>query len=404
MKTLENTVTMVCHRYTPFPAGGADRQAQGVAETLVRRGWGIRVLTARLPGTKPREVINGVGVRRMLSPFIPKVQGTFFLANVFWNLITGPRGQIIHLNQMYREILPSLLVRRLRGCPVVICVPCGGSYGDIGRLKTIPFGRWMLRLSRHADAVVSLSDQITQELLDEGFEASRIVKIPNAVDTSRYLPSSADERQRLRQELHLPQQGPLVIFTGRLHFQKAIDRLIRAWKDVAVVQPDAHLLILGEGPEEAKLREVTEECGLEQTIHFLGHIEGVLPYLRASDVFVLASLFEGVSLSMLEAMACGLPVVTTNIGGTCEAIRDNVDGLLVEPDNIPALAARLIEALSDPAIRQRIGVQARKRVEELYGLEHCSTLYGKMYERLRTQRRAAQPDVSVAESQEVGSK
>lgn len=404
MKTPENSVTMICHRYIPFPAGGADRQAQGVAETLARRDWRIRVLTTRLAGTRPREVINGVHVRRILSPFIPKVQGTFFLANVFWNLVTGPRGQIIHLNQMYREILPSLLVKRLRGCPIVICVACGGSYGDIGRLKKIPFGRWMLRLSRHADAVVSLSDQITQELLDEGFEASRIVKIPNAVDTSRYVPSSVEERQRLRLELHLPQEGPLVIFTGRLHFQKAIDRLIRAWKDVAAAQPHAHLLLLGEGPEEAKLRQLTAEFGLEQTIHFMGHIEGVVPYLRASNVFVMASLFEGVSLSMLEAMACGMAVVTTNIGGTREAIRDNVDGLLVEPDNVPALAARLSEALGDPAMQQRIGMQARRRVEELYGMEYCAALYGKMYARLGAHQQVAQPGVSVAEGQEISSK
>ncbi len=390
-------VTMICHNYAPFPAGGQDRQAQGVAERLARQGWKMTVLTKRRSKeTKPREVVNEVSVRRLFNPLIPKIEGALFLANVFWGLLTGPRGQVIHLNQMYREILPALLVKRLRGTPIVICVSCGGAYGDIARLKVVPFGRWMLRLSRRADAVISLSDQITEELIEAGFVAERIAKIPNAVDTSRYLPSTHEERQHLRDELHLPQGGPLVIFTGRLHFQKAIDRLIRAWKEVAAAHPTANLLILGEGPEEARLRQLTSDLELFNSIHFLGHIEGVLPYLRASDVFVLASLFEGVSLSMLEAMACGMPVVTTNIGGTREVIRDNVDGLLIGPDDVPGLAARLSQALTNPALRQQVGAQARRRVEELYGLAHSSELYGNLYERLALHQ-PVQPTTKTAQ-------
>ena len=383
MNMLGKNVTMICHNYAPFPAGGQDRQAQGVAEILARQGWNMRILTKRRSKeTKPREILNGVSVRRLFNPLIPKIEGALFLANVFWGLFTGPRHQIIHLNQMYREILSALLVKRLRGSPVVICVSCGGAYGDIARLNVVLFGRQMLRLSRRADAVISLSDQITEELHKAGFDPGRIVKIPNAVDTSRYVAATAEERQQLREQLHLPQSGPLVIFTGRLHFQKAIDRLIRAWQAVFAAQPQAALLILGEGQEEAMLRQLASDLKLTDSIHFLGHIEGVLPYLRASDVFVLPSLFEGVSLSLLEAMACGMPVVTTNIGGTREVIRDNLDGLLVEPDDVPGLAARLNHVLADPVLRQRVGEQARKRVEELYGLAHSADCYADLYERL----------------------
>lgn len=404
MKTLENAVTMVCHRYTPFPAGGADRQAQDIAEALVKQGWKVDILTMRLPGTKKKEIIHAVPVSRLWTSFVPKIQGTLFLSQIFWHLLFKPGPRVIHLNQMYREMLPALLVRRLRGFPVVMVDVCGGAFGEIARLQVVPFGRWMLKLARKTDVVISLSEQITEELLEHGFDPARIVKIPTGVDTQRFTPVSAGEQQHLRDELQLPKDGPLVIFTGRLHFQKALDTLIRAWQHAQQVTPKAHLLILGEGEEEQKLRALTAKLGLESSIHFMGHIEGVLPYLQAADVFVLPSTFEGLSVSLLEAMACAKAIVTTNIGGTVEAIRPDVEGLLFAPGDVLALAACLSQVLSDAALRQRLGANARQRVETLFSREKLVASFAAVYERLGAHQQVEQSGVSVAESQEASIK
>lgn len=387
-------VAMVCHRYVPFPGGGADRQAQRIAETLAAQGWRMRVLTKLLPGTQKRETLNGVEVRRLWSSELRGLQSVFFTLNLLYRLLRSPRGQVIHLNQMYREILPALIARRLRRSPVVIRIACGGAFGDVARLQTIPAGRQMLRLSRRADAIISLSGQITQELIEQGFARERIVEIPNGVDTRRFCPVSLEEKVKLRASLKLPQAGLLVVFTGRLHFQKGVDTLLRAWAAVLQAQPQppasapsqgpsqAQLLLLGEDQEGGKLHQMADDLGIRASVHFLGHVEPALPYLQASDVFVLPSLFEGLSNALLEAMACGLAVVTTNIGGTCEVIRPDVDGRLFAPGDVNTLAHLLNQMLSDTGERERYGAQARRRVEESYRAELTAQRYAALYARL----------------------
>jgi glycosyltransferase involved in cell wall biosynthesis len=387
-------VAMVCHRYFPFPGGGADRQGQRIAETLAAQGWRMRVFTKLLAGTKQRETINSVEVRRLWSSELRGLQSVFFTLNLLYCLLRSPRGQVIHLNQMYREILPALLARRLRRSPIVIRIACGGAFGDVARLQTIPAGRQMLKLSRRADAIISLSGQITQELIEQGFARERIVEIPNGVDTRRFCPVSPEEKARLRRVLHLPQDGLLVVFTGRLHFQKGVDTLLHAWARVThqpphaqpvsqqQTPPPAHLLLLGEDQEGGKLQQMAADAAIQESVHFLGHREPVLPYLQASDVFVLPSLFEGLSNALLEAMACGLAVVTTNIGGTCEVIRPEVDGRLFEPGDSAALAQLLTQMLGDAPLREHFGMQARRRVEETYRAELTAQRYATLYARL----------------------
>jgi glycosyltransferase involved in cell wall biosynthesis len=375
-------VSIISHNYFPYPGGGAERQAQRIAETLAARGWRMQILTKQVEGAPRQETLNGVQVRRLWASMIPKTQSALLTLSFLYRLLLAPRGQVVHLNQMYREILPALLARRLRGSPIVVRLACGGAYGDVARLLTKPDGRLMLRLSRRADAIISLSQQITQELLEQGFDRERIVEIPNGVDIHRFAPVNAAEKTRLRRELGLPQEGQLVIYTGRLHYQKGLDTLLRAWKEVCQTHPQAHLVLVGQGPEREKLETLAADLELGASLHFLGHVEPILPYVQASDVFVLPSFFEGLSNALLEAMACGLAVVTTNIGGTCEVIRPEVDGLLVEPGDVPALAASLGRVLEDAALAQRLGTEARKRVETHYTADLAVARYAAVYARL----------------------
>jgi glycosyltransferase involved in cell wall biosynthesis len=375
-------VTIITHYYYPHPVGGAERQAQRIAETLAAQGWQMRVLTRHLKGTPKREMLNGVQVRRLWASEIPKTQFALLTLSFLYHLLAAPRGQVVHLNQMYREILPALIARRFRRSPIVVRLASGGAYGDVARLLKIPAGKLMLRLAHRADCIVSLSEQITQELLEQGFDGTRIVKIPNGVDIHHFVPASADERVRLRCELHLPPEGQVVIYTGRLHYKKGLDTLLRAWKEVCQDHPQAHLVLVGQGPEREKLEKLAASLDLGASLRFLGHKESVLPYLQASDVFVLPSFFEGLSNALLEAMACGLAVVTTNIGGTCEVVRPGIDGLLVEPGDAPALAASLSRVLGDATLAQQLGAEARRRVETHYAADAAIARYAAVYARL----------------------
>jgi len=375
-------VALVSHYYYPYPGGGAERQAQRIAETLAAQGWRMSILTKRLQGMQRRETINGVRVRRIWTSELHGPQSLFLALGLLFSLLPGPRGQVVHLNEMYRDIVPALIARRFRRCPIAIRVACGGAYGDVARLQVIPAGKLMLRLARRADAIISLSAQITSELVEYGFQRERIVEIPNGVDTQRFTPATASEKLELRRALGLPQEGPLVIFIGRLQPQKGVETLLHAWKDVQPSNPSAHLLLVGQGPERAKLEKLAADLEPGASIHFLGQLEPVLPYLRASDVFVLPSFFEGLSNALLEAMACGLPVVSTTIGGTAEVIRPDVDGLLVEPGDAPALAASLRRVLGDTTLARQLGEQARRRAEADYTAERSLARYAALYARL----------------------
>jgi glycosyltransferase involved in cell wall biosynthesis len=344
------------------------------------------VLTRRLKGTPKREMLNGVQVQRLWASTVPKTASAVLALHTLYHLLVAPRGQVVHLNEMHREILPALIARRFRHSPIVVRLACGGAYGDVARLLKIPAGKLMLRLARRADCIVSLSQQITQELLEQGFARERIVEIPNGVDTGRFTPASAEERARLRRELQLPQEGQLVIYVGRLHYQKGVDTLLRAWKEVCHSHPQAHLLVVGQGPERGKLEKLAASLDLGTSLQFLGQVEPVLPYLQASDVFVLPSFFEGLSNALLEAMACGLAVVTTNIGGTCEVVQSGVDGLLVEPGDAPALAVSLSQVLGDATLAQQLGAAARQRVEAEYTADRAIARYAAVYARFATRR------------------
>lgn len=404
-------VSLISHYYAPYPGGGAERQAQFIAETLAAQGWKMQVLTKRLKGLPKREALNGVDVRRLWVSTVPKTQSALLTFSLLYHLLLGPRGQVIHINQMYRDILPALIARRLRGSPIVIALHGGGQgqYADVGRLLRKPDGRLMLRLARKADCLVSLSAQITQELLEQGFARERIVEIPNGVDTQRFVPVRAEEKSRLRRELQLPTEGQLVIYVGRVHPQKGVEVLIRAWQEVCQAQPAARLLLLGQGPEHERpererLHQLAAELGLSASLLFLGHREPVLPYLQAADVFVLPSFFEGLSIALLEAMACGLAVVTTNIGGTREVIRPAVEGLLIEPGDVSALAAALKRVLQDGALAGQLGRAARRRVETHYAADLYIARYAELYTRLAgSVRQGQKPLESQADWREQAS-
>jgi sugar transferase (PEP-CTERM/EpsH1 system associated) len=227
------------------------------------------------------------------------------------------------------------------------------------------------------DRVVAVCDDAAAVARDvEHVDPRRVVMIPNGVDTQEFRPGG--DPRAARAALGVPQGGYHVGCVARLDAIKDHPTLFAAIERVRRVVPDAHLTLIGDGPERAALEDRARALGLAGVVTFAGERPNVASLLAAFDVFALSSISEGGALTLLEAAAAGLPIVATRVGGNAEVVDDGASGLLVPPGD----AARLAEALLALAIRPdraAFGAAGRARVERLFGVERMARGYHDLY-------------------------
>jgi len=243
-------------------------------------------------------------------------------------------------------------------------------------------------LGRVTDLSLAVSQGVKDYLLQEiGLDPAKVRVVPNGVDIAAL--DAARPGPEVRRELGLPAAAPVVGLVARLdHWGKGHEEFFRALSTLKGRHP-VEALIIGGGRREAEMRHLAADMGLAQRVHFLGPRQDVPDLLRALDVFVLPSHSEGVSLALLEAMAAGLPVIATAVGGTPEVVTDGITGLLIPPRDADALAAALERLLADPAWRRRLGASARRHVEANFSLDRLGREINEIYEAL------IEPEVSA---------
>jgi glycosyltransferase involved in cell wall biosynthesis len=284
----------------------------------------------------------------------------------------------VHAHEILTPASIAVSSKRINRHPVVVKLLRGGARGDIFKLKRRPLWKsYFANLIRSVDAFITISQEIEQELEALQVPAEKRVFISNGVDTSRHTPVSEDRKQTLRAELSLPAHAHLVIYAGRLVPEKRVDHLLKIWTDLRTKFPDTHLLILGEGSEESRLRALNISG-----VQFTGQVDDAGRYLQASDLFVLPSSTEGLSNSMLEAMSCGLPVLATTVGGAPDVIRHQESGYLIPPDNVDALQRGLEVLLGDATLRLALGAAARQRIMSDFSLDSVAERLAALYRRL----------------------
>ncbi len=231
------------------------------------------------------------------------------------------------------------------------------------------------------NAVIAVSEDAKRELLVHNRVAERKVHVVlNAVDTSAYA-LRADARVG-RADLGVPEDVPVVGTVGRLSPEKDHATLLQAFTALRAAGSPAHLVIVGGGPLEAALTAQVGALGIADAVHLLGFRTDVSDLLPLFDLYVLPSRMEGVSLTLLEAMAARLPVVATRVGGNPEVVVDGVTGSLVEPGEPVPLAAALGALLDDRAGRLAMGSRGHERVHERFDMARLVDDHVRLYERL----------------------
>lgn len=369
-------VAMLIHDYYPL-VGGAQALLRSQAPRLMSLGVEVHILTRQTVGSAALEQLDGIWVHRFPVPR-SKFLASLSFSLLALNCLRRLRPAIIHANEFISPATVALLAKHLLGSPIVLTPHRSGELGDIERLQSRLSGKFRLNaLKETADAIVVISQEIEQELLKSGFSEQKLHKIRNSVDSQRFCPLTSIDKKHLRQALQLPTESVVVVFTGRLVYEKRLHHLLSIWSAVRSACPKAELLLIGEGDQEPLLRSF-----ISPGVHFLGRKSDVGPYLQAADIFVLPSAAEGLSVAMLEAMSCGLAPLITRVGGASEVIDDAVSGMLIPADDVSALQTRLIELLVDTELREAIGKAARQRIEDEFSVqaavEKLHSLYSKL--------------------------
>jgi len=376
-------VVFIIHGYTPR-IGGAERQAGTLAPLLRSKGVEVSVLTRQFENCPSFETIENVPVYRLPVPGPrPMASVVFTLSGL--SRLAKLKPDIIHAHEFISPATTALAAHHFFNTPIVITPHSSGINGDVQKMYRKSLGRQRLQqLRQEAAAFITISSEIDDELASIGIASDRRFAIPNGVNTNCFYPLLPQEKQNARIALNLASYNPIVVFTGRLVPVKRLDHLFSIWPQITKVYPHALLMVAGSGPEESKLKQAAPP-----RVRFMGSLENVAPYLQIADLFVLPSDIEGLPVSLLEAMACGVPPVVTSVGGMPEVVRHKVEGMLISPGDRNALAASMLSILENADLRRRYGKNSRDRIVNDYSLNNTALLTINLYEQILREGRTS---------------
>lgn len=383
-----NSIWMISSSFYPW-IGGAERQLQRISKLLLAHDWPLRVLTRRhrkgfpenLPAT---DIVDSVPVIRLYSRGRSKISSLLYILGGLWYLICHGRGGIYHAHGPGAPAWLAVIAQYLLRGRSIIKVR-NGTYIYTRLYLSSWWRSWLFVIPlRLATRVLVVSKDGAHLMHKLGVPAARVVHIPNGVDTDQFHPASPETKIICRQQLNLPTDKTIVLYVGRLNLAtKDVDTLLHAWATLANdVQDSAMLVIVGQGPDRKKLERLSSSLGINTTVVFAGAQQKIREYYWAADVFTLASRDEGLSNALLEAMACGLPVVSSNVGGTPDVVEEAKNGFLYEAQNYHQLAQKLTILFHRQIDWNKMGTIGRQIVSSYASLSNTSIQLDELYNEL----------------------
>lgn len=376
-------VLLIIDGYPPV-LGGSEIEAQRVSVGLIRRGHQVQVICAGGPPMPPvRDWVDpdGVPVRILTRRSRGRMRNAAFAARVAWTIWRERKHyDIVYFLMQGLQLAAGLPVARFLGKPMVMKI--GGST-VIPRMRQSRAGKWELNwLQQWKIPVMVLNEGMIDEALADGFARDQLVWMPNPVDVDVFCPSQGKEASEWRERHDIRIQAKVVIYVGRLSAEKGIQGLLKGFAIAAQKDPDAILVLVGDGALRAELEALARDSTLtSEQIRFVGRVpsQEVRRWLQASDVYALTSPNEGFSCALLEAMSAGLPSVVSAIPANLQLIDDGVHGLTVPWDGEQAIGDAFLRLFADQDLRKRLAGAARGRVVENYSTDRVIERYERLF-------------------------
>jgi len=344
-------IAIFVSRFPPKWLAGTELATYNIAKHLAKRGHEVHVITSLDEGLPKHSLEYGFYIHRIRLLNVQFVGISFFWLKRFLVLIKI-KPDIIHCQDLNNGLAGFLAGKFLRR-PYVIWGQGTDVYMPQPLLKSLS-----KFLVNDADAIIALTEDMKSRL--QKFAHRNIYVIPNGIDLKKFENLSRDNIQHT---LQTKKGEQFLIFVGRLRPEKGMQYLIEAMRLIRNKRSSVRLIIVGEGPEEYGLKRLVEQLNLEHCVTFMGNVpnEKVPKYMAIADVFILPSLSEGLPIALLEAMAAGLPIIATRVGGIPCVLEDGKNGLLVNPGSSSDLAEKILMLMRSPELMKKMSEANREK-------------------------------------------
>lgn len=347
-------IAILVNFFPPKRLAGTEIASYKIAKYLAEKGHEVHVVTSFDQGLQKNEIKDDFYIHRIINFRKPQYIGSIFFLFLNFLEIKKINPDIIHIQSIPMGI-PGLLSKIFLRKPYVVW----GRGSDVYRPDL--FAKLISKIIlKNADAVIALTQTMKKSM--ENIYRRPICVIPNGIDIKKF--------RNVSKDLNNTSEKKIILFVGTLRSVKGVEYLIEAMKTIKVNYDNIKLLIIGEGEDRDKLKDLVNKLGLDDCVEFAGQISNheIPKYMKKSDIFVLPSLSEGFPNVILEAMAAGLPIVSTNVGGVPDIIQEEVNGLLVKPMSPRDTANGVLMLLKDDELRKKMS--ANNKIEaQKYSLD-----------------------------------
>jgi glycosyltransferase involved in cell wall biosynthesis len=342
-------IAILVSLFPPKWLAGTEIATYYMAEYLAQRGHEVHVITSLDEGLPEESYEKGFYIHRL-----PRIKIRFAGAFLFWadivRVIQKISPDIVHAQSLGTGV-PALVSKKLLKIPYVVW----------GQGSDVYLPDWFTKLTsktiiKNAGSAIALTEDMKRAM--QAMYDRDIAIVPNGIDLKEYT------SERPMQNVEGAEKR--ILFVGRLHPVKGVRYLLQAMSIVHQELPEAKLILVGDGEEREYLENLTGSLGIRKYVEFVGRIphERVPDYMHHADVFVLPSLSESFGLVNLEAMACGLPIVATRVGGIPDLIEDGANGYLIDPMNQQQIAEAVLKLLQNEMLWKEMSDNNRKEVEK----------------------------------------
>jgi len=350
--------------------GGLQQVVVNICRTIDREKFDVIVICLRALGEFVPEV-ERMGIKVRLAP--QKHKGTdYFSFLKLANILKEEKIEVIHTHNT-QPFFDGTIAGLLAGVKTIVHTDHARNFPDKRRYM---FAEWLM--SHFASKIVGVSEHTSKNLIKyEMISPKKIITIPNGIYGPQY--DIEIDIEKKKRELNIQGSGPIIGIGVRLTEQKGITYLLKAMPEVIRVFPEITLVIAGQGPLEGPLKKEAVDLKIDKNVLFAGPRLDIPELLKLFDLYVLPSLWEGLPMVLLEAMAAGCPVIATNVGGTSAVITDGYNGSLIEPMSSGKLTKELLKLLRHEKLRAMYSQNGRGIFVEKFSAETMTRKYENLY-------------------------